>query len=206
MLFEFVRPGNKDFPTILDLIKTQAGEKFGWQPGYGSNYFYSEDSMAVSDSIPDLKKAIANHIGRNDVVLTTPMHKKYFLKARVKRIAVYDISPAQLIQANTADAYWCDIFNRNLLFSLLSQVNPTAMYLSNIAERTWGEIAPVNDLADSLNDFAALKKVLVSGVMDGGELSQALVDRLKCFNWETKMYKKGNLPHSRRIFVASRGV
>lgn len=179
-----------DFYRQIEEIKRKAKEIFGWKPDKNEKYFDDITPEPLSDNRRLLKEAITASIDQNDRVLTTPVHRPFFEKAGY--VAVYDISPAQLAASPASEKYWCDVFYPPLLAELLSKVQPTALYLSNIPEYAKSREA-LTKLCKTINAAPTLNKVLFSRTRLNPGPSDDFAKKMEGVGWEKTVFtEKGN--------------
>lgn len=151
----------------------------------------SPEQYFSADDPVDLRAAIKRGVTASDRVLTTPQHAPFFREAGVSAVSVYDMSPAQLATHNVQheSRYWGDVFDTDLLARLLSESDPTLMYLSNIPEWPYDGIEQVIRLAGNLANHESLKKVMLAGVMPNNICSDLLADEMVKLGWEKSTFQ-----------------
>lgn len=206
MLFDVFEARKRGFNATQEFLKERITRKFNWKPKHSVEYFESPYSSSLTDSIQDLRRAIAATVVPGEIVLTTPRQAIYFEEVGVKQLAVYDISQAQLLESNRIEkVYWCDVFNMSLLKSLLILAKPTLIYLSNILERTWGQdMKSVEDVADRLSNFSYLKNIMFSGIMDNSLVSREFLSMLQSRGWSSQEFMHSADERTPRVFSARR--
>lgn len=209
MLYTPSRENQFDLTIAMREISKRAKELFGWRPRrlefMEEPFFRQRELQEASDSQHDLLKAIEKYIKPDDVVLSPPAHLNLFRNSGPTVVA-YDISPLQLLSVDQGiPTYWCDVFNGSALATLLKQVEPTVLNLSNIPEWASEGTPQLEELVEVISQIKKLDRVFVSTVIKTGGHIQKLAELFKEKGWVSEIFQE-DVDNPENIVVISRKV
>lgn len=209
MLYTPSRENQFDLSIAMREISKRAKELFGWKPRHlefmEEPFFRQQELQEPSDSQHDLLNAIEKYIKPNDTVLSPPAHLGLFRNCGCT-VVVYDISPLQLSSVDQGTpTYWCDVFNNSALVTLLEQVKPTVLNLSNIPEWASDGTPQLEELVEVINQIKKLDRVFVSTVIKTGGHIQKLAELFIEKGWVSEIFQE-DVDNPENIVVISRKV